>query len=1053
MVAVVGGLGYYEPNLNGFVEDNNPTTDIELAGWMDVVEAKSNGYQRDTIDGLMHNYIESDDYGSDWVNISSNLPQSPAMGRNVDRINTVEGDELRSYIYNSEKAIWEFNTYGPGGIGIIDYIPFNTNPTVSTPLEGYFYYNSTDKTWNAVTDDAVIQLAQEQHVRIKNNTGSQIDNGELVFINGVDSGEPTMTLAQANTIESSQSVIGMATVNIANGTIGKVTTFGYVRDIDTSSCNVGDNVYLSASVAGGFTNVQPQFPNFVVKIGVCRVSDASIGEILFSLDLRDIISFFNGTVAETFNALATSTDGININMTLERAGGGDLTQRFSSGYSTYDTSPAISEALVEGTDSVPKMNYSFIPESTGVLTVNQTGFPDSTEHVKISAFFVQSASKVQGDGPLMTQNWNDHDANIDSLMGHVTHLGERLRRFPAQYHTGLDYTFTFGAGTSTIALTSGEVYQLHKQAVSAADMATGDDAHVINWFGDAYHEITDLFEIVDDSLGNSIGNNKYHNLVFWRPANKSGTYSPIMVNVSSASYTNEEAAILDSAKVADFSMPDAFTIESSTGFLICRLTFRMGATWTLVAVDDLRKPDRTAGSSGIGLQNEFSDALWKLFNNADNTKQLSMDLSGLTIATERTWTVQDSDGTVPLLEFANTWTASQTLGTGAVITSADEDNAFIFGRTHTGFITGLSDYGALAHRDHASATNFAVIQSPSGRTYINGVVNVFAQISNSTIFSWDANGIDIIKNGTPLTLGDGTNVANHVSFSSARATVGYDGADLKLFATTGKGIFLYANAASMMEFDSAGAWIASYAEHRFTNGILVSSGNVNLTGAESPIYYATDLSTGNQVWMGAQNSTTWNGNNSNIDHVLNRNNVEIARLTSSAFSVTKDTLTITGGGADVNIVNSGGILSFNSRINPASDSAYDLGTATTGRWNVVYRISESSASNKKMKTQFNLEINALDLLNKLKPQAFDWKHNIGKGYAQDYGLVLEDIPEELKLILHETTNENGKILITGIQYDNLTALNTKGIQETNDKVYNLEQEILNLKQQVKELLK
>ena len=107
----VGGLGYYNPNLNGFVEDNNPSSN-ELAGWMDVVKRGSAAYQRDTIDLLLHLSAKSGAYGSNWETVTTDLPDTPAMGRSVIRINTDDSNRMRLYSYNSIRGIWEPAQYG-----------------------------------------------------------------------------------------------------------------------------------------------------------------------------------------------------------------------------------------------------------------------------------------------------------------------------------------------------------------------------------------------------------------------------------------------------------------------------------------------------------------------------------------------------------------------------------------------------------------------------------------------------------------------------------------------------------------------------------------------------------------------------------------------------------------------------------------------------------------------------------------------------------------------------------------------------------------------------
>jgi hypothetical protein len=73
-------------------------------------------------------------------------------------------------------------------------------------------------------------------------------------------------------------------------------------------------------------------------------------------------------------------------------------------------------------------------------------------------------------------------------------------------------------------------------------------------------------------------------------------------------------------------------------------------------------PPTWATPSGGG-GSTFLDNVFRVQDDGDNTKQLALQVSGVTTATTRTWTVQDADGTVPLLERAETWSAIQTFGT------------------------------------------------------------------------------------------------------------------------------------------------------------------------------------------------------------------------------------------------------------------------------------------------------------------------------------------------------------------------------------------------------
>ncbi len=130
---------------------------------------------------------------------------------------------------------------------------------------------------------------------------------------------------------------------------------------------------------------------------------------------------YNGTFLESFD-LTVASDGTTITASLEKTGTGNLTLRFSDGYTTLVTSP-MTKALTAGTAIAPKTNYLYILQSDKTqITLSVTGFPTDVEHIKIAFVHVFTAAITQTDGgALINQNWNDHAANT-ILMGHVAHM-------------------------------------------------------------------------------------------------------------------------------------------------------------------------------------------------------------------------------------------------------------------------------------------------------------------------------------------------------------------------------------------------------------------------------------------------------------------------------------------------------------------------------------------------------------------------------------------------------------------------------------------------------
>lgn len=367
-----------------------------------------------------------------------------------------------------------------------------------------------------------------------------------------------------------------------------------------------------------------------------------------------------GAFKEAFNALVTS-DGATVTMSLEKAGGGDLTLIFTDGNTLLDCTPALTIALTAGSDTVPTFNYVYILQSDKILTVSTVDWP-ATEHNKVGVFFVPSAAKVQSDGVFVNQNINDFLNGGTESMGHGLHIAEAIRHMGARWNSGVDGNGTTGyltivtnVGTPDNVFfksTAGVVYQLHEHTIDAVDTSGAGRLLVVNDSVAAYDEITDVADLLLDSTGASMAG-KYFNLHFWGVANKTGEFAPMMVNLPSGSYNKQSDAEQDVSGFDDSSIPAAFDRESTTGFLIVRVTLRhqaaSGGTWTHVSAVDIRRtaPGAVGGGSGV-VTTEFADNALKIFDEADVTKVMAFDVGGIATGTERTVAAEDGPMTIPL---------------------------------------------------------------------------------------------------------------------------------------------------------------------------------------------------------------------------------------------------------------------------------------------------------------------------------------------------------------------------------------------------------------------
>ena len=163
---------------------------------------------------------------------------------------------------------------------VTDYIDLSESPAPTSKTRR-LAWNTTDQTVNLGMDYGVTQqIGQETYARVGNTTGSTIPNGTVVGFAGATSNALLVAPYLADGSQPTLYILGIMTHDLPDsGEKGYCTTWGFVRDLDTSAFSPGDLLYASPTVAGALTNTKPTAPDNVIPLAACVTSNATTGVI------------------------------------------------------------------------------------------------------------------------------------------------------------------------------------------------------------------------------------------------------------------------------------------------------------------------------------------------------------------------------------------------------------------------------------------------------------------------------------------------------------------------------------------------------------------------------------------------------------------------------------------------------------------------------------------------------------------------------------------------------------------------------------------------------
>ncbi|MGD9670119.1 MAG: NosD domain-containing protein [Hyphomicrobiaceae bacterium] len=369
-----------------------------------------------------------------------------------------------------------------------------------------------------------------------------------------------------------------------------------------------------------------------------------------------------GAVVGKVGASVTS-NGTVVTATLFGAGAGqDFQVVFIDEVRTFDGS-LTTVNLTAGTNTAPQINYVYFLESTKNVAASTSGWP-AANHIPFATVLVQSASDVQTSGPygltLVAQT-------LDGLgyTGGLIDIGQWLREQPPRWISGgvITPSIVTNAGSVDdidLATTAATLLRRERITFPSRDTGGADSMFVYNHSTIPYNKVGSLGTVLQTNSGaGSIANGQYASIVVWGAASETTTIAKLFVNLPSGFYTLDTEAKCDAKRYASYSIPDEL---KNSAFLIARIVFQYttanNGTWVHTATYDLR--GRSIDSTKDGnppFSREFLDTEFKIRDNTDPTKVARFELSGIGTGTERTFTAPNANGTLTLLEVAQSFSA------------------------------------------------------------------------------------------------------------------------------------------------------------------------------------------------------------------------------------------------------------------------------------------------------------------------------------------------------------------------------------------------------------